>query len=250
MRKIICSQRKEVIELKYIMLVAGKGSRLHPITLAHPKSLFMLDDNTTVIERMASQIHRFDKQAEIIAVTGFMYKAVAEKVKRYASSVIYNPFYAVTNSLGSLWFARDLLNGDCVLINGDIVMEDNLVCDYVCHKYQHPTVLLDSSIKKDGDYNVQVANGSVVVMSKGLDEYEGEYAGVLMLPEDCLGQYKEEMRNMIEQGRYDQWYEDVMVNMIFKDNLKLAYEDINGMAWTEIDCVSDLVVARNIHSHC
>ena len=143
------------------MLVAGKGSRLHPITLAHPKSLFMLDDNITVIERMVSQICKFDNQAEIIAITGFMYKAVSEKIKKFAT-VVYNPFYAVTNSLGSLWFARDLLDGDCVLINGDIVMEDNLVCDYVCHKYTHPTVLLDSSIKKDGDYNVQVANGSVV----------------------------------------------------------------------------------------
>lgn len=233
--------------MKYIMLVAGKGSRLHPITLAHPKSLFMLDDNITVIERMVSQICKFDNQAEIIAITGFMYKAVSEKIKKFAT-VVYNPFYAVTNSLGSLWFARDLLDGDCVLINGDIVMEDNLVCDYVCHKYTHPTVLLDSSIKKDGDYNVQVANGSVVVMSKGLDDYEGEYAGVLMLPESYIEQYKEEMQIMIEQGRYDQWYEDVVVNMIFKDNLKLSYADINGMAWTEIDCVSDLVAARKIHN--
>lgn len=233
--------------MKYILLVAGKGSRLNPITISYPKSLFALDRKTTVIERLISQIHRFDKDADIIVVTGFMYKSIAKKIENIAK-IVYNPFYNVTNSLGSLWFAKEYLEGDCVLINGDIVMEDSIVRDSVCHHYDFPTVLLDSSIKKDGDYNVQTANDLVVVMSKGLDRYEGEYAGVVMLPNHMISEYFTEMISMIDNGCYDQWYEDVLVNMIFKKNLELYYCDISGKNWTEIDCVNDLVIARNIHA--
>ena len=52
---------------------------------------------------------------------------------------------------------------------------------------------------------------------------------------------------MVENGLYGQWFEDVLVQMIFKDRFSLYYRDIAGYPWTEIDCVSDLRVAQNIH---
>ena len=232
--------------MTYIFLIAGKGTRLHPLTLTYPKTLFKLDETTTVFERMVSLIQKYDQSARIIAVTGFEHKKIEALVKYV--EFIHNPFYAVTNSIASLWFAREYLQGDVVLINGDIVMSDEAVRDILCNPKEKPVVLLDSSIKKDGDYNVQVNGDKVVVMSKGLDEYCGEYAGVAMLPADVVPRYREELEKMIEEGLYDQWYEDVLVQMIFKDNFSLYYVDVSNYEWTEIDQVGDLVIAKKIHS--
>ena len=47
--------------MKYIFMVAGKGTRLHPLTLKHPKSIYKLDENTTLLQRMVQLIKKYDK---------------------------------------------------------------------------------------------------------------------------------------------------------------------------------------------
>lgn len=232
--------------MKYIFLVAGKGTRLQPLTLKHPKSMFKLDKDTTVIKRMVNLIKKFDSEADVVVVTGHMHKSIENEVE--GVSFVYNPFYEVTNSIASLWFAKEHLDVDnVVLIDGDIVMSEKLIKEVVCQPVDRPTVLLDSSIKSDGDYNVEVSGEHVLVMSKELESYYGEYAGMTKLDGRSAQLMKAEMEIMIEEGYYDQWYENVLVQMIFKNDFELFYKDIVDYEWTEVDCVSDLIHAKNIH---
>lgn len=232
--------------MKYIFLVAGKGSRLQPLTFKHPKSMFKLDQNTTLIQRMVSLIQKLDKSADIVVVVGHMHKSIEAEFS--GIRFIYNPFYEVTNSIASLWFAREELIADnIVLIDGDIVMSEALMKDIVCQKVNRPLVLLDSSVKTDGDYNVEISGDRVLVMSKELSSYYGEYAGITKLDRNSAYVMKSELEKMIEEGYYNQWYEDVLVQLIFKEDFQLYYKDICDYEWTEVDCVSDLLHAKNIH---
>ena len=232
--------------MRYIFLVAGKGTRLQPLTLSHPKSMFKLDKDTTLIQRMVCLIQKLDSQADIIVVTGHMRRSIEKELK--GVTFVHNPFYEVTNSIASLWFAREYLETDhVVLIDGDIVMSEELMRDIVCMPVEAPLVLLDSSIKTDGDYNVEVSGNRVLVMSKELSSYYGEYAGITKLDRNAAMLMKNEMEIMVEEGSYNQWYEDVLVQLIFKNDFRLDYKDIADYDWTEVDCVSDLLHAKNIH---
>lgn len=232
--------------MRYIFLVAGKGTRLQPLTLSHPKSMFKLDKDTTLIQRMVCLIQKLDSQADIIVVTGHMRRSIEKELK--GVTFVHNPFYEVTNSIASLWFAREYLETDhVVLIDGDIVMSEELMRDIVCMPVEAPLVLLDSSIKTDGDYNVEVSGNRVLVMSKELSSYYGEYAGITKLDRNAAMLMKNEMEIMVEEGSYNQWYEDVLVQLIFKNDFRLYYKDIADYDWTEVDCVSDLLHAKNIH---
>ena len=232
--------------MTYIFLVAGKGSRLHPLTYNYPKSLYRLDDDTTVIQRMVNLLRSYDKDAEIVAVTGFM----ASKIEENMPDITYirNPFYGVTNSLASLWFAKEyLLKGDVVIINGDVVVSNEIADKILTKPVSGAVVLADSSIRTDGDYNVQVHNDRVVVMSKDIKSYFGEYAGITMLDREAAEHLYEETVLMNDDGCYECWYEDALVQMIFRKNFKLGYLDICNYDWTEIDCANDLVKAQEIH---
>lgn len=232
--------------MKYIFLVAGKGTRLQPLTLKHPKSMFKLDKDTSVIKRMVNLIKKFDKKADIVVVTGHMHQSIENELD--GVTFVYNPFYEVTNSIASLWFAKEHLDVDnVVLIDGDIVMSESLIKEVVCCPVDRATVLVDSSIKTDGDYNVEVSGERVLVMSKNLNTYYGEYAGLTKLDARSAQLMKAEMESMIEEGYYDQWYENALVQLIFKDDFRLYYKDISEYEWTEVDCVSDLIRAKNIH---
>ena len=233
--------------MKYIMMVAGKGSRLRPLTLKHPKSMYMLDQDTTLLQRMVSVIKEIDSEADIVVVTGHMHRSIENHVT--GVSFIYNPFYEITNSIASLWFAREHLDADnIVLIDGDIVMSRDLMRKIVCQPVQKPYVLVDSSIKTDGDYNVEVSGDQVLVMSKELASYFGEYAGITKLDRGSALEMRTELENMIEDGFYDQWYENALVQLIFKNDFKLYYTDIANYDWTEVDSVNDLLHAKQIHS--
>ena len=134
-----------------------------------------------------------------------------------------------------------------VLIDGDIVMSENLVRDVLCKPVERPQVLLDSSISENGDYNVQTSGERVLVMSKELNTYYGEYAGVTKLDRKSALAMREEIESMVDSGYYDQWYENALVQMIFRDDFELFYTDISAYDWTEVDNVSDLIHAKNIH---
>lgn len=232
--------------MTYIFMAAGKGSRLYPLTLKYPKSLYKLDKNTTVLKRMITMIKKYDDNAKIIVVVGFMKEQIQSEIE--GVTFITNPFYEVTNSIASLWFAKNYLdNEQVVLINGDIVMEEDLIENVVCQKTDKPKVLIDSSIKNEGDYNVQVNGDRVLVMSKDLNEYFGEYTGITKLDRTSAIKLQKCVTEMVENGMYDQWYENVLVQMIFNEDFKLFYEDIRDYKWTEVDCVSDMLLAKQIH---
>jgi choline kinase len=232
--------------MTYILLVAGKGTRLNPITLTYPKCLFKLDEDVTVIERMVYLIKKHDKDAEIILVTGFMCDVIKGKFNKDVT-YIHNPFYSITNSIASLWFARDYFNREQItIINGDIVMSEEAVKEVICKKHDKPLVLLDSSIKADGDYNVDVNNGLVVVMSKNLKNYCGEYAGVTILTKKSAADLFVIIEEMINEELFNEWYEDAVVRMIFRNNYKFYCYDICDYEWAEIDSVDDLNTAKKI----
>lgn len=233
--------------MKYIFLVAGKGTRLNPLTLSHPKSMFRLDAHTTLIQRMVKLIQKNDPEADIVAVTGHMHKSIEEELENV--QFVFNPFYEVTNSIASLWLAKKhLLGNDIVIIDGDIVMSERLIKEVVCRPVSRPMVLVDSSIKTDGDYNVEISGDKVLVMSKELSIYYGEYAGITKLDKDSASKLCREMDLMIDEGCYDQWYENALVQMIFKEDFHLYYQDISDYEWTEVDSVNDLIAAKNIHA--
>lgn len=231
--------------MTYIILAAGAGTRLHPITLTHPKTLFSLDQSTTILGRMTTLIRSLDPEAELVIVTGFQKERIENQVQNV--TWIHNPFYEVTNSIASLWFARNFLDREVTILNGDIVMSHKLMEDVVTRHTEQPCILMDSSVLKNGDYNVQASQGKVVVMSKALTSYSGEYAGVTKLDAQSAVRVNQRIQNMVEGGLYNNWYEDALVQMIFEENFALFIKDIAQYEWTEVDNVDDLMYAKAIH---
>lgn len=235
--------------MNYIIPAAGIGTRLHPLTQESAKCLFKLGPEMTIIKRMIKLLNKFDSNAEIIIITGFAQDKIHEEIKEFSNiRFIHNPFYKVTNSIASVWLAREYMNGSTVIINSDIVFEQNLCKEVITAPIREDAVLMDGSIRAEGDYNVQVHGGLVTVMSKELNNYHGEYAGVTRLTDSGVEKLKFELNHMVNGGYYNQWYETALVQMIFSDSFQLHYIDIQTYSWTEVDTVDDLLKAKEIYA--
>jgi L-glutamine-phosphate cytidylyltransferase len=228
--------------MKVIIPAAGIGSRLKPFTENIPKCLFKLKTDETILERMI-RIVRKHIDAEIYVLTGFQHEMIERTVKDVR--VVYNPFFPITNSISSVWFAREHLNDDLILINSDLVFDDLFFKDVL--QFGKPSfVTLDSSKTTEADYKVATFNDRVVFMGKTLKTFTGEYAGITKLSKDAAKLLRTTIERMVIDGQTNEWYETALVSMILNDNFELNYRDISKYSWAEMDAADDVLKAKRI----
>ena len=234
----------------YIILAAGKGTNLQPLSLKYPKTSYKLDENTTVLQRMVRSIRRFDRDAEIVVVVGYKADAIKAELDGTNVKFVMNPFYEVTNSISSLWFARAYLERENVaIVHGDAVFSDTLVQNYLTKPTEYPYVLVDSSYVKPGSYNAVTRDGEVLVMSRKLESFDAKYCCMTKLDPVSSRLLKQEIDDMVNGNMYDQYFEDSLVQMIMFHDFQLYCVDIAGEHWAEVDSVDDLLEAQRIVGH-
>ncbi len=114
-----------------VLLAAGTGSRLRPLTLDAPKCL------TTVAEKPILQrlLTNFRAQGikKIIVATGYLEHRIREYLAIHASDMqveyVFNPDYQTTNNIYSLWLARLAINEPFLLLESDLVFATELLND-------------------------------------------------------------------------------------------------------------------------
>lgn len=235
--------------MTYIILAAGKGNNLQPLTLKYPKTSYKLDETTTVLQRMVRSIRWFDRHAEIVVVAGYLAGMVKEELADDNVKFVINPFYEVTNSISSIWFARDYLERENVtIVHGDAVFDDYLTETCLVKETDRPYVLVDASYVKPGSYNAVARDGQILVMSKKLENFNAKYCCMTKLDAVSARLLKREVDQMIHSNMYDQYFEDSLVQMIMFHNFQLYCVDVAGHGWNEVDGVDDLLNAQKIHS--
>ena len=234
--------------MTYIVLAAGKGNNLQPLTLKYAKTSYKLDAETTVLQRMVRSIRHTDKNAEIVVVVGYKAEEIKKELEGENVIFVMNPFYEVTNSISSIWFARDYLERENVtIVHGDVVFSNEIVNSYLTVPTEFPYVLVDSSYECPGAYNAVIQGDQVLVMSKKLEHFTAKYCCMTKLDPVSSRLLKQEVDGMIYDNMYDQYFEDSLVQMIMFHDVQLFSRDIAGKKWAEVDTVDDLLAAQELH---
>ena len=106
-----------------IIMAAGKGERLNPVTLGTPKPLVKVN-GVRMIDTIIDGLHA-NGINEIHIVTGYMMERFSELKEKYPDiDIISNQFYTEYNNISSLYVARQYLD-DCMIMDGDLVISNN-----------------------------------------------------------------------------------------------------------------------------
>ena len=114
--------------MKALILAAGRGRRLWPFTAESPKCLLDVG-GMSLLERQLYHLRTADIR-QVAVVCGFGIDRVRATLKQTADQevkLLYNPFYAVSDNLISLWVARSEMNEDFILLNGDNIFHPHSV---------------------------------------------------------------------------------------------------------------------------
>lgn len=161
--------------MKIIILAAGRGERLWPLTKDTPKPLVEIREGVSLLEEQLGRISASGVFDCVEIVTGYLGHKVDEMVANLnfdnlKISTIYNPFFKVSNNLASLWVAKDHIDQDCMVTNGDNLFHSDVFKDFY-NECSEDGVYLSLGRKTefdDDDMKVTLHDGKVIHVSKDI----------------------------------------------------------------------------------
>jgi len=233
-----------------IILSAGQGKRLLPLTENQPKCLIPIHGQS-IVEWQIRELYRFG-MSQIYVVVGFgatqVEQVLTQQQFQGGIHTRYNPFYAMADNLISCWTVRNEMTEDFILLNGDTVFE-SAVLERVLHAPPAPiTLVTDEKLHYDADdMKVIVKNTQLVRIGKTLplETVNGESIGMIRFQGHGPQLFCSAIENRVRQPEsLKQWYLSLIDELAQQGHVSTV--SIKGLTWAEIDNPADLQHAETL----
>ena len=228
--------------MKAIIMAAGVGRRLHDLNMNKPKCLLTAGSETLIRRSVNLLISK--GISDITVIVGYKANLIRNELN-HNITYFENPFFLTTNSIMSLWYARDILEKDVLLLNGDLYYEHSIL-DYAINQTNAVVMLADSTRIENADYRFGFNGNQINRFGKHLtnQETDGEYVGIVRIDQSFIKTFKQTLQELITAGKADIWWEDVLYSFISKQ-IPIHYFDVAGTFWTEVDTLRDYNYLQN-----
>ena len=240
--------------MNLIILAAGRGRRLYPLTKDRPKSLLELGDGTTLLDRQLTQAVQADCVTRVTVITGYRYDMIDECLAKYRDAVsiatIYNPYFDLSNALMSLWCAHYvMLDEDFFVSNGDNVYADGFL-DNACQRSAEGIALMISRKDHYDDDDMKVREnsaGNLAEVSKSIahDLAQADSVGLLLVRgETARKQYRDTLLAMVHDSDSFNAFWQESLNSVLARGGSVALHEVPRESWAEVDFHPDIEAMR------
>ena len=185
--------------MRAIVLSAGQGKRLLPLTASRPKCLLEISNDQSALDFQLGTLARCGiKHTTVVVGFGAEYVEHYVAESRYGEmeiTTLYNPFYAITDNLATCWIARVAMTDDFILLNGDTIFEDDLLRRVLDAPPEPIAVTVDRKQEYDAD-DMKVTldtDGRLTAIGKKLPLHtvDGESIGMLRFQGTGVQKYRD-----------------------------------------------------------
>jgi choline kinase len=231
-----------------VILSAGQGKRLSPLTDVRPKCLVPIAGRP-ILEWQVRALATAGVD-EVTVVTGFCADAVEAMLMTTSVPIevrtVYNPFYTVADNIGSCWAAKDLMGPDTLLLNGDTLFEPEIVTRVLEQATAPISVTIDDKGMYDSDDMKILRDGDrLTAIGKTLESpVDGEAIGMIRFQGEGAGRFVAAMRSALkDQATLKRWYLSIIDELAREGGVGVV--SIAGLTWSEIDFPRDLPIAES-----
>ena len=232
-----------------LLLAAGSGNRLQPLTDSIPKCLIEINGRP-ILERLIDNLcdNGFKR---LVIVVGYMHHCIRRFVNEYAGDLtiefITNPLYQTTNNIYSLWLARNKIQELFLLVESDLVFESSqleglLYPDKIAISRMQPwmngTTITIDSLNRVQAFGMGGNGYTEITRYKTVNIYS--------LSDSTWRKVVERLELHISSGKVNEYYEVVFKEMIADGSLSMDGVFFDPERWYEIDTPADLANAERI----
>ncbi len=243
------SQPVKVTVTTALLLAAGIGSRLQPLTLDAPKCLTEVG-GIPILERLVNNL-RAQGFKRLVVVIGHLGDRIQEFLQQHAADMqvdyVINPDYRTTNNIYSLWLARQQIREPFLLVESDLVFEEGMLDDML----QADRMAVSSMLPWMNGTTVELGSqGQVTAFRKG-DDIHGDArqyktVNIYSISLDSWNRIEERLSRYVSAGMLGEYYEAVFAEMVAAGTLSFDAVFFDADLWYEIDTRANLRVAENL----
>ncbi len=232
-----------------LLLAAGSGNRLQPLTDSIPKCLIEINGRP-ILERLIDNLcdNGFKR---LVIVVGYMHHCIRRFVNEYAGDLtiefITNPLYQTTNNIYSLWLARNKIRESFLLVESDLVFESsqlegllypNKIAISRMQPWMNGTTITIDSLNRVQAFGMGGNGYTEITRYKTVNIYS--------LSDSTWRKVVERLELHISSGKVNEYYEVVFKEMIADGSLSMDGVFFDPERWYEIDTPADLANAERI----
>ena len=232
--------------MKAVILAAGLGSRLRPITDEVPKCMVPVNGIRIIDKQISNLVKNGIK--DIYVVDGYKAEVLASHLKeKYPFiTIVSNPRYDVTNNMYSLYLTAQYVKGEeFLLMNSDVYYDSNVIEDILVGE-NISKIACDTSMFLEESMKITLQDYKISHISKKITEEEYYAVSIdvyRISPEDSRVLFNEVEDTILVKKDENSWTEVALDNIFCKTNFTPCV--IRGR-WFEIDNHDDLRVAEEL----
>jgi choline kinase len=236
--------------MKAIILAAGHGSRLLPLTLTTPKCLVQVGGRAILDHQLDAVVEAGFEGAVIVG--GYRIEQVAAHLTARDGGVptelVFNPFWAIANSIGSVWASRGFLEEPFALMNGDTLFDAAILRAALADGASGVKLVIEALVTPGLDDMLVEADGdAVVAVGKHLVGHQATDRSLGLIVSTGGGAYAGALREVIGEEDGIHAYHHAVVRRVAETVGVRAVRIAGNVRWQEIDRPEDIALWQHDH---
>lgn len=220
-----------------IIMAAGLGNRMKPVTLKTPKPLVVVN-GVRIIDTVIEALH----ENEIYVVVGYLKEQFKSLEIQYPGlKLIENPYYNVCNNIASLYVARNYLE-DVIILDGDQIIYNSKILCPEFEKSGYNSVWIE---EETNEWLQTVENGIVKACSRNGGKRGWQLYSISRWTAEDGKKLKKHLEIEFEIKMNRQIYWDDIPMFCHFEEYELGIWPMNRTDIIEIDNMAELIAVDN-----
>ncbi|PHR29974.1 MAG: nucleotidyl transferase [Fluviicola sp.] len=233
-----------------LLLAAGTGSRLMPITSNSPKCLTLVNEQS-ILERLVINLKKQGFK-RLVVVTGYQENCIKDFLAKISGDLtiefVYSPLYRTTNNIYSLWMARKIINEPFVLFEADLIFDVTLLDNMVYPDHMATSSLLPwmngTTVTVDASHQVKGFHKNTTPIN--VEEVKYKTVNIYSFSLQSWKAIVKRLDIHIEANNVNGYYETVIGELVADNRISLKSVDFDNKYWYEVDTIEDLKEAEKL----